>query len=193
MKVHGGGVENVPALYSNQEEADERIMLHINHGHEAGLKRLLLVSADTDVFVSAVSQLQYRWCDLFVFIKIGCRKTSKVFPLHLLKNYISGNTLAIVPAVHALTGCDTTSKVGRKLDFLKKPLDLELLDGFGIGDLTPEKIKNAEKFLVTVTASKTESVTFDTLRYEQFHNFTKLDFKRRQMLFTSILSVPIYK
>ena len=41
MKVHGGGVENVPALYSNQEEADERIMLHINHGHEAGLRRLL--------------------------------------------------------------------------------------------------------------------------------------------------------
>ena len=63
-EVHGGhcrklwaGVETqITDLSSNQEEADNRIMLYINDGVvKHGLQSVLVVSSDTDVFINLMS------------------------------------------------------------------------------------------------------------------------------------------
>ena len=111
-------------------------------------------------------------------MKIGSRKTAKIFPMHLVANYMDGISLATLPAIHALTGCDTTSKVGMKLAFMKKPLDLSLLEDFGVSavHLTNDVIEKAERFLVSVCKPKSVANNFDELRYEQYHSVKNLDF-----------------
>ena len=101
-----------------------------------------------------------------------------MFPLHLVSDYVDSISLATLPAIHALTGCDTTSKVGMKLAFLKKPLDLSILEEFGVSanNFTEDVLGLAEQFLISVCKPKSSAKTFDDLRFEQYHDSKVLDF-----------------
>ena len=79
-------------------------------------------------------------------------KTETIIPLHCL---ISGNTLldsvlSTIPAVHCLTGCDTTSKISTKPTAIKVaqacasdyPID------FGKHPLTEDMERHAKMYLV---------------------------------------------
>ena len=68
--------------------------------------------------------------------------------------YIDPICLATLPAIHALSGCDTTSKVGMKLVFLKKPLDLSLMEEFGTDTLSEDTIQKADFFDFNYSAPK---------------------------------------
>ena len=51
MEVSAG--TQITYLYTNQEEADNRIMFHINDGVvKHGLQSVLVASSDTDVFIN---------------------------------------------------------------------------------------------------------------------------------------------
>ena len=94
-KLLAGIESEITELSSNQEEADDRIMFHINDG------------------------------------------------------VVNNNLVSCLPAIHALSGCDSTSKVGPKLSGMKASMELSLLEGFGVEELSPQMISNAEKFLVS--------------------------------------------
>ena len=83
---------------------------------------------------------------------------------------INESTLEVLPAIHALTGCDTTSQVGTKGNALKVGFNKgsELLSSFKLQRLDEDNIQNAEKFLVNCI-SKNEVDTFDELRHQFFH------------------------
>ena len=99
-------------------------------------------------------------------------------PVHLLVDQLNSNLVSCLPAIHALSGCDSTSKVGSKLAGLKASMDLSLLEGFGAEELSPKMISNAEKFLIT-GLKKTDCSAFDEYRWEQYHNSRKeLDFNQ---------------
>ena len=58
-------------------------------------------------------------------------------PIHASVQDLSNSVVKLLPAVHTLSGCDTTSKVGTKLQAFKaahKP-EYELLNMFGISEL----------------------------------------------------------
>ena len=55
-----GCTSNVPELCVNIEEADTRIIPHAMHAVEHGIERIIVLSADTDVFVL----LLYYWNSL---------------------------------------------------------------------------------------------------------------------------------
>jgi hypothetical protein len=90
--------------------------------------------------------------------------------------------LQCLPALHALTGCDTTSKISTKLSTLntvRKPDDASLIINFDCPPLTDSAIEMAELFLVKCLKPSTELETFDELRLAAFDsNSLKLDFEK---------------
>ena len=45
-------------------------------------------------------------------------RNKRVVPINGLTNHMSEKLISVLPVVHALTGCDTTSKVGTKVSAL---------------------------------------------------------------------------
>ncbi|KAG1664878.1 Transposable element Tc3 transposase [Nymphon striatum] len=130
-KLLAGNETQIAELSSNQEEADDRIMFHINDGVvKHGVQSVLVDSPDTDVFVNLIFHFNTTWQLQKLYVKLGNRKTKKTVPVHLLVDQLDNGLVSCLPAIHALSGCDSTSKVGPKLSGLKASIDLSLLEGF---------------------------------------------------------------
>ena len=86
-----------------------------------------------------------------------------------------------MPAVHALSGCDTTSKVATKASALHtaEKTGYEQLQSFGKRPISEEIIAAAQKFLVDCISKDSKVQTFDELRFQTYHskNF-QLDFEK---------------
>ena len=126
-----------------------------------GIRKVLVLSSDTDVLVSFIYHLKSSWNQLeSLYMRLGMGKTGKTFPLHVLIRELDTNLIKMLPALHSLSGCDTTSKVGSKLACFKMSLNLELLEGFGIQPLTPNMSSKAEKFLLSCFPKSRDLSTF---------------------------------
>ena len=71
-------------------------------------------------------------------------RTSKlVVTVHDIVNDIDSDVADVLPAVHALTGCDTTSKIGTKAAALKTAFacGIELLHSFGKTEISDDDRK----------------------------------------------------
>jgi len=90
------------------------------------------------------------------------------------------NLVDKLPAVHSLSGCGTTSKVGPKLACFTKSFSFELLDDFGIEPLTEEKMIKAEQFLLQslVKSRDNKFSSFNDYRYSQYHDDKVRDFSK---------------
>ena len=146
-------LKQIAELLSKQEEADYRIMFHINDGvvkHE--VQSVLVDSPDTDVFVNLIFHFKETWQLQKLFVKLGNRKSKKTLQVHVVVDQLDNNLVSCLPAIHALSRCDSTSKVGPKL--------------------SPHLISNAGKFLVN-GLKKTDCSTFDEYHREQYHNSKK--------------------
>ena len=73
--------------------------------------------------------------------------------------------IKVLLAAHIGTGCDTLSRIGTKLAALNAILEM-YLDGFGqAGELTVERVKKCEEYLVQVQKLNSDCTTyFDALR-----------------------------
>ena len=61
-----------------QEEADERMMLHVNHAKKKGVESVLVCSKDTDVFVSLLYHQQETFPDIKeLFVRMGGRRSTR--------------------------------------------------------------------------------------------------------------------
>ena len=75
----------------------------------------------------------------------------------------------VLPALHSLTGCDITSKIGTKKAALKADPKIHL-HGFGTTTpLTSATIQRAEQYLVNVVDVGSKCSNFQELREHQFH------------------------
>jgi len=166
------GEENVMAhLQSSLEEADFRIPLHVLDSLKAGHKVCVVISNDTDVIVALLYHIpvfqQHNLEQLWV--RAGVGDTTRYVPLHTLFQRVGHQLCAVLPAVHSLTGCDITSRIGSK----KAALQVEpekFLKHFGRSPtLSPSLIHNAEHYLVKVLKSGSDVTNFDDLRAEMFH------------------------
>ena len=90
-------------------------------------------------------------------------------PLHILHARLGSALCTVLPAVHSLTGCDITSKIGTKKAALKADPESHL-HGFGTTiPLTSATIQRAEQYLVNVVDVGSKSNNFQELREHQFH------------------------
>ena len=165
----------MPQFWCTHEEADDRILFHLGQGVKIGkFASVIIASPDTDVLVNSIyqfSQLKNFGLKELWFIT-GRSNTQTIIPLHNLFNVMDHEVIDILPAVHALTGCDTTSKVGTKSAALKTAAKygFQLLPMFGkVTELTEDIICNAEKFLLRCISSNESLNDFDDLRYEIYH------------------------
>lgn len=178
FRINDGEGYEVPELFSSQEEADERISFHINHANMKDLKKVLVVSPDTDVLVCLIYHVQETWHFEELYLRLGSGKSKKFVAIHEMAKNIRPSLVQHFPSYHALTGCDTTSKVGAKLSCFTKSLNLELLNGFGEQPLTEEMIISAEKFLLQTLHKHRDAESFDEYRYAQYHDMNSLDFRK---------------
>ena len=99
--------QDVESLRCTHEEADDRMMFHIHQAvSEENIKRVILASGDTDVFVCSVyhySRWVHRGLKELWFVS-GNSDSKTVFPIHQLAEKLLPDTINILPAVHALTG-----------------------------------------------------------------------------------------
>ena len=157
-----------------QEEADARMMLHVNHVEKKGVESVLVCSKDTDVFVFLLYHQQETFPDIKeLFVRMGGRRsTRKIVPLHLLSKELDPLPIECLPAIHAITGCDTTSKVAAKTSIFSKSTDLNLIKDFGKRMLTTAMLKKAETFILQLLG-KEECASFNELRYIQYYDSQK--------------------
>lgn len=104
---------------------------HIFHAIKIQAAHIIIISADTDVFIVGI----YYWNMLK---RLGCLglwfdgsyKKKIISGCHLAAQSLGENICEILLALHALTGCDSTSRLGSKksalkaasLDFVQKAL-----------------------------------------------------------------------
>ena len=140
---------------------------------------MIIASPDTDIFICSIYHF-----NRFVFFglnELWFRTSRLVVPVHDIVNDIDSDVVDVLPAVHALTGCDTTSKIGTKAAALKTAFacGIELLHSFGKTVISVEMIANAEKFLLNCITSNCKFNYLDELRYHIYHTKTfQLDLEK---------------
>ena len=186
--VSRGRASPFPRLDCTHEEADDRMMFHIQDVlcHRTDPTTITLLSGDTDVFVCLLYHLSINWLhqdltELWLIRNSGVKRS--ILPLHEICTTLGRDLLKCLPALHALTGCDTTSKISTKLSALntvRTPDDASLIINFDCPPLiTDSAIEMAELFLVKCLKPSTELETFDELRLAAFDsNSLNLDFEK---------------
>ena len=156
----------------NHEEADSRMIYHALRSNT----NVVVVSKDTDVLILmiyayALYSIEEEWV-----MKIG---PSKYVNIAKIVKHISHQVSIMLPYVHALTGCDTTSYlygVGKIRVFnkiLKKPSVLSDLETLGQGSGLPVEYSKIERFVKTVCFAGKENETLVETR-ERLYNKQKV-------------------
>ena len=141
---------------------------------DTGTRRIVVLSTDTDVVVV----LLYYWQPLLahglteLWVKTGVGDSTRCIPIHRLANAMGAEFCSILPALHALTGNDYTSKVGAKRSAMDSNPE-KYLDGFGVivnPDSLDLKVSSAEEYLVQVLKRGTTLKTMNQLRGWMYHH-----------------------
>ena len=101
----------------NHEEADARIMVHIQHALEHGAETVLVRTVDTDVVVIIVGlffdlvTIQPS-CDFWIAFGMG--KNYRLYHINSICESLGEPRSRALPVFHAFPGCDTTSAFNGK-------------------------------------------------------------------------------
>ena len=93
------------------EEADTRIILHLEDAVKEGNTKVSLRTVDTDVGVLAVTSAQ-RLNNAEVWIAFGTGKCFHFIAAHEIVGALGPDRCMALPMFHAFTGCDTVSFFG---------------------------------------------------------------------------------
>ena len=102
----------------------------------------------------------------------GQGQTKRYVAVHDIVKSIPQELSDILPAVHSLTGCDTTSKIYTKYNAIKTVTKdyYHLLTEFGKSDMVDRLNNNAEEYLVhCLSNSASNDESFNDLRYSMYH------------------------
>ncbi|KAG1696934.1 Alpha-N-acetylgalactosaminidase [Nymphon striatum] len=173
LSAHNNCSTEVPELCLDIEEADARIIPHVLHAVQHGMRRIVVLSSDTDVSILLI----YYWATFLsnglqeLWVKAGVGDSTRFIPIHTLASRLGSALCHVLPAVHMLTGCDYTSKVGTKQAALNNHPET-YLKGFGtcanVQDMDLVIIR-AEEYLVHVLKKGTAFTTMNQLRTHTYH------------------------
>ena len=175
-RVRKSGIDNLTELYSDQEEADTRLVLHAIHLARSH-SRLIVKCDDTDVLVLLI---YYTSKGMFgssaVFMHSGHGLKERFIPVCSITQKLGPVLCDCLPACHALTGCDTTSslyRIGKTTAFtrLKSHLsELKEMTKFGLSGSLQEALPVARKYALLLYGQKKRvdghlCTNLDELRY----------------------------
>ena len=93
------------------EEADTRILLHLEDAVKQGYNKVSIRTVDTDVVVLAVASAQ-RLNITELWIAFDAGKNCRYLPAHEMADALGPDRCVALPMFHAFTGCDTVSCFG---------------------------------------------------------------------------------
>jgi len=110
IKFSPEGFHDAPELYSNQEEADTRMMIHIAHASE-NFENIVCLGDDTDVMILCLYVNANEDFSSKIFLK---RCKSRIIEIPTLVSAIGEEMTKALVGLHAFTGCDTVSAFAGK-------------------------------------------------------------------------------
>ena len=177
VRVTNSGVDEVPELDLECDEADELLVHYARHAVRAGATRLVILTCDSD---SVFDNIYY--CDKLqaeglkeLWVKAGLGASVRFIPIHTLVFKIGRELSQILPALQMLTGSDYTSKLGSKQAALRAS-PVKYLKEFGVSSSTEgmeSTIDQAEEYLVQVLQKGSACKTMDQLRIWKYYNSKK--------------------
>lgn len=111
-RINTDGIVDCPKLFSSHEEADT--LCADQQFHAKGYNgRIVVKSPDTDVLVLLVHYFPQMCNTCELWFQTGSISTTKdgrrYIPVHEICNCLSSVICNVLPAAHAITGCDTTA------------------------------------------------------------------------------------
>ena len=168
--------QDVHELFSDHEEADSRMFVHVDHALRSLKPDIVIVwSVDTDVLcLCPTYQLRYDH-DQFYF-RTGTGNKKRFTPIPEISANMGTDLALLLPVLHALSGCDSTSAFsgyGKKsfFDVVKK--NPELVDGLNeIGNDPTQLSNNAMEAVISllcfIYGQKDSYKSVNDLRYKLF-------------------------
>ena len=101
------------------EEADLRIILHVQHAIKQGYLRVIVTSNDTHFVVLLIHYYKVFQSINELWIYYGTGEKARYVPIHRLNSVTEEATASSLLVSHILTGCDVTSKIGSKASAYK--------------------------------------------------------------------------
>ena len=103
-------------LYSRHEEADTRVIYHVDFITKESLEYPTVVvrSCDTDVFVILLHHADTIGANLWMDTGVSSKNTRRVINISQLATTLTPLVWRALPAFHAFTGCDFTASFVRK-------------------------------------------------------------------------------
>jgi hypothetical protein len=161
---------DMPGLDGEWEEADVRLVPHAWHAGQEGNERLVILSPDNDVlaiflyFCKELMELGVKE----IWTRAGVGESTRYLPIHILASNIGEPLCHVLPALHALSGADCTSRFCTKHAALKAKPEQYLQDfGRREDDLC---IEQAEEYLTKAWKHNTSCKTSDELRFSLYHH-----------------------
>jgi hypothetical protein len=171
-KANGG--EEIPDLLNWIEEADARLVVHVEWAVRVKqCRRVVIVSNDADTFALLLHYTPYLQALGLkeIWQQYGTGEKRRMLPLHQAVSQLGAPLAKTVIKAHILTGDDCMSKVGTKHAAVACD-PVMYLTNFGEADtLSEQDAALAEKYLVRVWAGVRSTVTaetFDQLRVENY-------------------------
>lgn len=166
----------LPALSSNQEEADTKVFLAAKHAEYIGCENVAIFTVDSDVANLACYYNQFFTCRLI--LRIGSGSHSRIFDIG--KNTLKENVAKSLPSLHALSGCDSvsfTKGIGKKTWLKKASQNDEYLAAIAtLGEditVNEEALKHIEKLFCSLYGMGKEN-DINAVRYLKFCNHEKV-------------------
>ena len=166
---------SIDYLKCDIEEADQRLIRHLNWAAKNGIKHFTVISNDTDVMVLLIHYLKH-FQTLGVeqiWQRVGLGSNRRLTPIHKIFERLPKPLRKVLLASYIGTGCDYLSKIGTKLGCLAA-LPEQYLSKFGTAQLDSNQIRLAEQYLVNVIKTNAEETTFDELRASHYNKHLEI-------------------
>ncbi|TDG99283.1 hypothetical protein EPR50_G00209410 [Perca flavescens] len=98
----------MPELFTTQEEADTRLLLHCSHAADYS-RYIIIRSPDTDVFVLALAF--YKDIGAHLYFQTGKGGNSHTVEVQKIHNQLGAIVCDALIGLHCFTGCDTVSSL----------------------------------------------------------------------------------
>lgn len=98
----------VPEIESNQEETDTRVVMYCFHAKNNGYKSVVVRSPDSDIFYILLSYI-HDLEGITVYFETGKKNKKRLINITEIGKHYSEKYCKALLALHAFTGCDTTS------------------------------------------------------------------------------------
>ena len=167
------GVSEVKELWSTQEEADTRLLLHANYVVQEGSGVVVIVADDTDVLVLAL--VHHYDIKGQLYLVRGNSDTQRIIDISHVGKVLGPTVCKALSGIHAFTGSDCTSAFSgqgklKALKLLNKDKRYqELFATLGLEwELSEDKFQLLEEFTCHLYAARTMISSVNTLRYHIF-------------------------